>query len=106
MQTNEIQLHFRLTKTLAQLFIHLMEEKTITARQIENDFKIATDGKIAIHRLRRRLEGTSIEIKSMRDVGYWFEPSMKEHIQELVATGQKVFDAPAALKEASAPALV
>jgi hypothetical protein len=44
---------------------------------------IATDAKVAIHRLRDALKGHGIEIKSRRGLGYWLEPEDKERIWEI-----------------------
>jgi hypothetical protein len=73
-------MEFRLSKSLAQILLLLMENKVVTARMIEQDHKISRDGKVAIHRLRRYLEGTEVKISSQREVGYWLEPDVKTFV--------------------------
>lgn len=80
MTITDLQMEFRLPKTLAQILLLLMDERIVTARMIEQDHKFSRDGKVAIHRLRRYLEGTEVKITSQREVGYWLEPAMKEYI--------------------------
>lgn len=80
MTITDLQVEFRLPKTLASILLLLMERKVVTSRMIEQDFGYSRDGKVAIHRLRRYLEGTDIKITSQREVGYWLEPDVKSFI--------------------------
>jgi len=41
-----------------------------------------------MHRLRRRLEPAGIEVKSMRDVGYWLEYECRKQIHDAIAGDQ------------------
>lgn len=87
----DIQFALGVSKSHAHILVYLYEEKYVTCRGIENERKITKDAKVAIHRLRRRLEGTGIEIRSQREVGYWLDPSSKEKLKELADTGQQSF---------------
>lgn len=84
MTPTDLQMEYDLSPSLAKLMLLLIENKVVTANMIEHDFKIATDAKIAIHRLRRRLIPSGIEILSRRDVGYWLPISVKEAIEKRV----------------------
>lgn len=86
--TVDLQIAFELPQSLARLLRLLMESKLLTSRDIVHTHKIATDGKVAIHRLRRYLENHDLEIKSRRELGYWLEPSTKEKISKIAYTGQ------------------
>ena len=87
----DLQMAFRLSSTLAKLLKLLLDHKMVTARMVEHEHKLSTDAKIAIHRLRRRMEGSGVAIESQRSVGYWIEPEAKELITRLAFTGQQTF---------------
>lgn len=71
-----LQMRFDLPPSLARIVMLLVENEVVTPRMIEVDHKITKDAKVAMHRLRRRLD-TVAEIKSRRDVGYWLEPEAR-----------------------------
>lgn len=75
-----IRMRYDLSASLAKILILLIRHKVVTTVMIENEFKLTKDAKVAIHRLRRRLDAQGIEIKSMRDVGYWIEDESRKDI--------------------------
>ena len=83
----DLQLTYRLSPTLAKLLLLLLTNKFVTARMVESEHRLSTDAKIAIHRLRRRLDGLSVEIQSQRSLGYWLDEPTKEIIKKSAATG-------------------
>ncbi|HEY7822611.1 MAG TPA: helix-turn-helix domain-containing protein [Acidimicrobiia bacterium] len=83
-----IQIHYDLSPVLAKILLLLAQNKVVTSRMIEVDESLTKDAKVALHRLRRRLEGPGIEIKSRRDVGYWIETESRMEILEVLADGQ------------------
>lgn len=86
--TADLQIAFGLTQSLARLLRLLLENKMLTARDIVHVHKIATDGKVAIHRLRSYLNNFDLKIQSKRELGYWLEPSEKEKILRMADIGQ------------------
>ena len=81
-----IALTFQLTPAIANLLGLLLSLPLVTPEAIQHRLEIATDPKIAIHRLRKRLavwhaplevpEGGQI-VQGRRHVGYWIAPDMK-----------------------------
>ena len=86
----DIQIALDIPKALARLMILLLDSKIVTADEIEK-IGIATNGRVAISRLRRFTEKKRIVINSRRDVGYWIEPAMKTKILSLAESSQKSF---------------
>ena len=85
-QSNEnLAVTFRLTPVLNNLLGLLLSLPNVTSEMIRQRLEIATDAKVAIHRLRRHLEPWKIVIKSRRSLGYWLEDEDKEKIREAVA---------------------
>jgi DNA-binding response OmpR family regulator len=56
----------------------LLVEKTVTVSMIEGKHNLTEDAAVAVHRLRRRLLGSNIEIKSQRGLGYWMDAESKK----------------------------
>lgn len=79
-EITDLQMKYNLSPSLAKLLRLLIENKIVTGRMVEIEHKLSTDARIAMHRLRRRMDGTEIEIKSRRDVGYWLDPDHKDEI--------------------------
>ena len=83
-----LQMRYDLSPSLAKILLLLAQNKIVTATMIEVEHKITKDAKVAIHRLRRRLEGVDIAVKSRRDVGYWVEPDARQTIHEAMKSDQ------------------
>lgn len=84
-----LQMRYDLPSSLARILVLLAENKVVTTHMIEHEHKITKDAKVAIHRLRRRMEGTpGIEIKSRRDVGYWMDAEVRETIRQAMVPDQ------------------
>lgn len=85
MDVNELmalQMRYDLPPSLAKILIMLVENQVVTARMIELDHRLTKDAKVAMHRLRRRLTASDVEIRSRRDVGYWLETPSREIVRE------------------------
>lgn len=73
-----LQMRFDLPINLAKILVLLNENVVVTAEMIEQEHALAKHAKVALHRLRHRLDGTGIDIKSRRDIGYWLTKAGKE----------------------------
>lgn len=83
---------FKLTPVLNNLMGLLLSLPNATPEMIRQRLEIAHDAKVAVHRLRRHLKAfceerkiEEIEIKSRRNLGYWFEDETKLLIRQLIA---------------------
>lgn len=83
-----LQMRYDLSPSLAKILLLLVKNKVVTPSMIEVEHRITKDAKVAIHRLRRRLEGMQIEIKSRRDVGYWVDDEVRISIHEAAKSDQ------------------
>jgi hypothetical protein len=79
---------YRLTRALSELLLLLVSQQIVTTHTIEHTHRIATDGKVAVHRLRRRLAPYGLKVESQRDVGYWMDDAHKEAV--LTALGMSL----------------
>jgi hypothetical protein len=87
----DIQFAFKLSPSLAKLLMIMLEETLVTTKEVSDKYKIATDGRVAMYRLRNYLRGYDIEIMSRRELGYWLEPSTKQKVIDLADVGQMSF---------------
>lgn len=76
----DLQMKYKLTPSMARALLLLLKNKIVTPFMVEVDQPITTDGKVLMHRIRRRLIGTPIAIHSQRSVGYWLDTNSREHI--------------------------
>ncbi len=83
-----LQMRYDLPLTLAKILVLLARNQVVTVQMIEQEHRITKDAKVAIHRLRRRLDGAGVEIKSRRDFGYWLEKADRERVFEAAKTDQ------------------
>jgi Rad3-related DNA helicase len=83
-----LQMRYDLPLTLAKLLDLLARTQVVTVQMIEDERRITKDAKVAIHRLRRRMEASGIEIKSRRDFGYWLEKEHREQVFEAMKSDQ------------------
>lgn len=80
---------FKLPTSLAKLLGCLMATPNVTPEMVTLRLNIATDAKVAIHRLKRALRAPPddpskpIEIKARRGLGYWLEPADKERVKAI-----------------------
>jgi hypothetical protein len=84
---------FKLPKSLTALLGLLISVPNVTPEMIQLRLMIATDAKVAMHRLRQAMEpfydkiGLTTDddlIQSRRGLGYWIDPSVKARIEALV----------------------
>lgn len=83
---------FKLSAGSHKLLALLMSSSHVTSQMVQKRLEIATDTKVAMHRLRVALKpfGTKdhrIEIKNRRTLGYFLEPETKAFINSLVTQG-------------------
>jgi Rad3-related DNA helicase len=83
-----LQMRYDLPLTLARILHLLVRNTVVTVQMIEGEHSITKDAKVAIHRLRRRLDGHKVEIKSRRDFGYWLEREDRERVAEAMKSDQ------------------
>ncbi len=84
---------FRLSKGLSDLLGLLLNTPNVTSDMIQHRLRLATDAKVAVHRLRKELEKWAernkeerIEIHGKRSLGYWLDAPTKARIRTLLAT--------------------
>jgi hypothetical protein len=87
---------FKLPKSLTQLLGLLVAVPNVTPDMIQQRLMIATDAKVAMHRLRQAMEPFYTElgvtptaglIQSRRGLGYWIDSSVKDRIKSMVTPG-------------------
>ena len=81
----DLQVRFRLSKSMATVVKLMYDNGRITGDAIENEHKIVTDAKVLMHKIRRRLAPCGITIHSRRDVGYWVDDASRDAL--LLALG-------------------
>jgi len=75
---------FKLTQQQAKLLALLMEVPVASAHVIQNRVKMSTEAKVAIHRLRNRMDEYGIKISAKRFYGFWLDPDQKAKVRELM----------------------
>ena len=83
----DLQVRFRLSKSMAKIVKLMYDDGRITGDAIENEHKIVTDAKVIMHKIRRRLAPFGITIHSRRDVGYWVDDASRDAL--LLALGNE-----------------
>lgn len=81
---------FKLSSSLTNLLGLLMSVPNVTPDMISTRLRIATDPKVAIHRLRAELDDWAtrnkkapLVIHSKRSLGYWLDDDTKTRIKEV-----------------------
>lgn len=82
-----LMMAFRLTPAASDLFGLLLSVPYVTTEMIRQRLEIATDGKVAVHRLRQQLKPWNIVIQSRRSLGYWLDPATKEQVRSVLNGG-------------------
>lgn len=77
----DFQMRFDLPINLAKILVLLADNTVVTAEMVEEQ-GLTKDAKVAMFRLRRRLEEKNIFIFSRRDIGYWLSKSGKDALKE------------------------
>lgn len=111
----DLQMRYKLTHCMAQALYLLLSNKVVTAKMLEIDVissigaktPLTTDSKVLMHRIRRRLTDTNIDIKSQRNLGYWLDNTSRERILREVGEEQMSlpFDAPQAASDSESESL-
>lgn len=76
---------FQLPKHLENLLGLLISVPNVTPEMIV-DTRVASNARVAVHRLRTALKPFDIPIKSRRALGWWIDPETKSKIQGLLVT--------------------
>jgi hypothetical protein len=87
---------FKLSKGLGNLLGVLMAQHSVTAQTIHQQLEIATDAKVAIHRLRHQMKPYGIEINARRGIGYWLDEATKARVREMIDTPSQATPPPIA----------
>lgn len=111
----DLQMRYKLTRCMAQALYLLLSNKVVTPKMLEVDVlssigaktPLTTDSKVLMHRVRRRLTGTNIDIKSQRNLGYWLDNASRDRIMSDVGDEQMSlpFDAPLAASDSESESL-
>jgi hypothetical protein len=75
---------FQLSPVLNNLFGLLMSLKNVPPTTIRQRLEIASDPKVAVHRLRQRLKPYGIAVSGRRNLGYWLSDDMKTRVTSMV----------------------
>lgn len=81
---NRLAAVFKLSSSMMNLLGLLMSVPNVTPEMISTRLRIATDAKVAIHRLRCALEPWDLKIEGKRSLGYWLTTETKEKIDTIV----------------------
>lgn len=81
----DLQMKYRLTKSLAAGLHLLLNNQAVT---LDDLLAVTSDGKVLIHRLRKRMP--SLTIRTRRTLGYWLEPEEKARIQKDILGGEQL----------------
>jgi len=84
LRNEKLTVTFRLTPSQSKLLGLLLVLPHVTPDMVRQRLEIATDPKVAFHRLRQHLLPWDIFIKSRRNVGYWLEDDMKVRVKTLL----------------------
>lgn len=79
-----LQMKYTLTHTLAELLLMLVRHRVVTRRMAEIDLPVTKDVRMAMYRLRQALSGTGIEVKSLRDEGYFLGMENRKALFDLI----------------------
>lgn len=77
---HSIALAYNLTPKLSDLFGLLIALPVVTSEMIRQRLEIATDAKVAIHRLRHNLPA-DVKVHGRRGFGYWLDEATKAEIK-------------------------
>lgn len=75
---------FKLTQQQAKLLALLMEVPVASASIIQRRIKMSTEAKVAIHRLRNRMNEYGITISAKRFYGFWLDSEEKAKIKAMM----------------------
>jgi hypothetical protein len=76
---------FELSWNQGRLMQLLLSQPAVTAEGIEDRYLIASDAKMAVCRLRKKLKPFHIDVKTCYDVGYVLTPEMRDRARDLIA---------------------
>jgi hypothetical protein len=75
---------FKLTQQQAKLLALLMEVPVASADVLSRKVKMSTEAKVAVHRLRKRMDEYGVKVSAKRFYGFWLEPDQKAKVRELM----------------------
>lgn len=72
---------FRLAPASRNILGLLLAVPLVTGEMVQQRLGLASDAKVAMHRLKKALAPFNIEVKSQRHIGYWLDAETKERIR-------------------------
>ena len=75
---------FKLTQQQAKLLALLMDNPVCSADILQRRVKMSTEAKVAVHRLRQRMNEYGVTINAKRFYGFWLEPAEKTKIKGMM----------------------
>lgn len=75
---------FKLTQQQAKLLALLMDVPVASADIIQRRIKMSTEAKVAIHRLRNRMNEYGVKISAKRFYGFWLDSEEKAKIRGMM----------------------
>lgn len=83
MSDNEPGVALRLLPQSGRLLACLLNTPNVTSEMISVRLGIASDARVAVHRLRQELKPYGLTIESRRGLGYWLSPEAKEKVRHI-----------------------
>jgi hypothetical protein len=87
-----LALAYNLPPRLSDLLGLLLNLPVVSSEMIRQRLEIATDAKVAIHRLRKHLTPYGIKVEGRRGFGYWLSEDTKEAIRAVVTPAVTIPD--------------
>jgi DNA-binding response OmpR family regulator len=84
---NRIAIAYGLPPRMSNLLGLLLTVEVATPEMIQDQLGIATNTKVAIHRLRTYMALHDVTIHSQRGLGYWLDEETKQRLTERVTNG-------------------
>jgi DNA-binding response OmpR family regulator len=81
---------YNLPARQAELLHLLLNNRYVSSTMIEIQFKIYTDAKVAVHKLRRLLSPFQITIEVMRGAGYYLTDDDRRKMWTSIASQPKI----------------
>lgn len=85
----KLRIAFKLSQQQVSLLLLLLSMKVVHPQVIYERLSVATEVRVAVHRLRHVLEPFGITIENKRSLGYWLSDESKARIREILAEDEK-----------------
>jgi hypothetical protein len=84
---NSLEAVYKLTPHLAKLMGLLLESEMVTSELVEKTLGISDDARMAMHRLRLRLDHYRLTVRVRRGSGWYFDEETKQKIRARITPG-------------------